>query len=319
MKVESLPPVFAQYTGKVEYIQQVNPTEWSSTCIACGGKIHEDRSWPDRCRWFTSGNPVGWCRVCHKLFWPDKAEGYKPPTSQELKDWQDKRIQAEQERKRSAERALEGLRSSKIWQQYHDKLTQEGRAYWLKRGIPESLQNYWKLGWDDEYLLHFQNETYLTQSATIPLFGLGWQPVNVKHRLLQAPENAGKYRYEIHGQPQTSFITNPDIPLDGLVYAIEGEIKAMVTWLTLADRNVRMIGLPGCTPSAEAIAPLAQAERIILVFDPGAEDAARKMAMTLGVKRCRVLIPPMKIDDAILATKPTKQELGKMLAMANPI
>lgn len=319
MKVDNLPPVFAQYTSKVEYIQQVSPTEWSSTCPICKGSIHDDRSWPDRCRWFTSGNPCGWCRVCGKLFWPDQAEGYKPPTPAELEHWRQERVKAEQERKRSAERALEGLRSSKIWEHYHSQLGRDGRAYWTKRGIPDSLQNYWKLGFIDEYILKFRDESYLTQSATIPIFGLDWQPINVKHRLLQAPENAGKYRYEVHGQPQPSFICNPDIPLDGLVYAIEGEIKAMVTWLTLADRNARMVGLPGCTPSGEAIAQLAQAERIVIVLDPGAEEAAQKLAITLGVKRCRVLIPPMKIDDAIIAIKPTKQILGKLLATAQPI
>jgi len=322
MKQEcALPPEWRCLEGKVRYVVQHSPREYSCSCVKCGGDVHADGDWPDRCRLFVDAHPTLWCRRCGLVAFPNSFgdDKYAKPTPQELEKWRTERVQAEQDRKRSAERALEGLRSSKVWQHYHDQIGREGRAYWTNRGIPESLQNYWKLGWIDEYILNCHDETYLTQSATIPIFGLGWQPVNVKHRLLQAPDNAGKYRYEIHGQPQPSFICNPDISLDGLVYAIEGEIKGMVVWLTLADRDVHMVGLPGCTPSSEAVSQLQQAERVVLVLDPGAEDAARKLAIAIGVKRCRILIPPMKIDDAILAIKPTKQELGRLLNMAEPI
>lgn len=195
----------------------------------------------------------------------------------------------------------------------------DGRSYWRGRGIPESLQDYWKLGWIDEYILQFRGDSYMGQSATIPIFGASWQPVNVKHRLLHTPENAGKYRYELRGQPQPLYLCNPDLALSGQVFAIEGEIKAMVTWLTLDNRETAVVGLPGTNPSQEAAEQLAEAERITLVMDPGAEDAAMRLANTLGAKRCRVLITPQKIDDAILAIKPTKRELHNLLRTARPM
>lgn len=319
MRETSLPPLFAQYGAQVAHIQRHSATEWSSTCPACKGDIHEDGSLPDRCRWFTTGKAVGWCRRCGKLFWPDQAPDYKPPTPAELEYWRQERVKAEQERKRSAERAIENLRSGRIWEQYHRALNAEGRDYWRERGIPDSLQNYWKLGWVDEYMLQYAGNDYMGQSATIPIFGRDWKPLNVKHRLLHLPDNIGKYRYELRGQQQPLYLTNPDLPLDGVIYVIEGEIKAMVTWLTLANRDARVVGLPGCTPNADILAQLALAERVILVMDPGAEDAALKVAQVIGIKKCRVLIPPMKIDDAILALKPGKQELERLLATAAPI
>jgi hypothetical protein len=315
----SLPQIFAQYTPLVSYIQQHSATEWSSSCPACKGDKHDDGSLPDRCRWFTSGKSVGWCRRCGSLFWPDKAPDYKPPTPAELEYWRIERVKAEQERKRSAERAIENLRSSRIWEQYHKALNNEGREYWRQRGIPDSLQNYWKLGWVDEYMLQYAGNDYMGQSATIPIFGAGWQPLNVKHRLLHLPGNIGKYRYELRGQQQPVFLTNPDAALDGQVFVIEGEIKAMVTWLTLADRNTKVVGLPGITPSNEALTVILSAERVTLVLDPGADDAALRLANIIGIKKCRVLIPPMKIDDAIMAINPSKTELANLLATAQPI
>lgn len=316
-----LPPEWRCLEGKVHYVVRHSPKEYSCSCPKCGGEVHADGDFPDRCRLFVDAHPTLFCRRCGLVSFPDAFgdSGFEKPTPAELEHWRVQRVQAETDRKHSAERALANLKDSRVWEQYHRQLNNDGRKYWRERGIPDSLQNYWKLGWIDEYLLSFKDETYLTPSATIPLFSAGWQPLNIKHRLLYPPEGAGKYRYELYGQPQPLFLSNPDIPLDGLVLVIEGEIKAMVAWLTLANRETRVVGIPGCSPSQDVISQLMQAERIVLVLDPGAEEAARKLALTLGIKRCRVLIPPMKIDDAILAIKPSKQELGRMLNMALPL
>ncbi len=255
------------------------------------------------------------------MAYPDQFgdDRYGKPSEQEIRRWREKRIAEEEERKAKAERALQFLRSSRVWEQYHRELNTAGRAYWRQRGIPDSLQNYWKLGWKDEYILRHDGEEYMGQCATIPIFADGWQIVNIKHRLLYFPDNIGKYRYELSGQPQAMFLANPDIELGGQVYVIEGEIKAMVTWLTLDDKDACVTGLPGCNPPEYIISKLNAAERVILVLDPGAEDAAIKIAKSIGVKKCRVLIPPVKIDDGIIATKPSKQELRAYLRTATPI
>lgn len=316
-----LPPEWACLAGKVSYICQHSNTEFSSSCPFCGGEIHQDGSYPDRCRLFVDTHPLLYCRKCQRVAYPDQFgdDNYGKPSEAEMLAWRQKRITEEEERKAKAERALEFLRSSRIWEQYHKALTPEGREYWRGRGIPDSLQNWWKLGWQDEYMLKRDDEDYMGQSATIPIFAKDWQVVNVKHRLLYFPDNIGKYRYQLSGQPQAMFLANPDIEIGGQVYVIEGEIKAMVTWLTLDDKEACMVGLPGCTPSADIVNQISKAERVVLVLDPGAEDAAAKIARTIGIKKCRVLIPPVKIDDGILATRPSKRELGAYLRTAVPI
>jgi hypothetical protein len=324
IKNVTLPPDFAQYASQVEYIQQHSPTEWSSTCPSCKGDLHQDRSWPDRCRWFTSGKPVGWCRKCSSLFWPDKLEGYSPPSPQELEKWRLERVASEESRKRSAVRAIENLQASKIWLRYHAMLGKEGRAYWRARGVPDSLQDFWKLGFIDEHMITYKDESYLAQSATIPIFGANWEAANIKHRIINAPEGYGRYRYEQSGLPKPFFLTNPDGKLDGQVFAVEGEIKAMVTYATLGDDSVQMVGLPGVTPDAEAMALLDKAERVVLVLDPGADirtapdkpSPMERMAAIIGNKRCRVIMTPLKIDDGILEIKPTKRELWNLLKQA---
>lgn len=314
----TLPPDFAQYAGLVRYVQQVSDTEWSSSCPSCGGEVHQDRTWPDRCRWFLSGKHNGWCRRCGSLFWPDQAPGYTPPSPEELERWRREREQAELDRKRSAERALEHLRQDRVWLRYHERLNDYGRKWWEGRGISPKLQDWWRLGWRPDWIIAVGGKDYLTDSATIPLFDKGWQALNVKHRLVAPPPSIGKYRYELAGQPQPAFIANPENDLTGDVIVVEGEIKAMVVWATLRDVDARVVGLPGTHPSGDVISRLSEAERVTLIMDPGAQRAAWAIVKQLGRKRCRVLIPPVKVDDGILAADLTREDVLAMLRSAVP-
>lgn len=315
-----LPPEWRCLEGRVRYVQQVSDVEWASECLQCGGDVHPDGEWPDRMRIFADGKPLLWCRRCGMVKYPDQLgdRQYKRPTPEELEQRRQEILAREMERKRSAERAIEHLRNARLWETYHKGLNVSGRSYWRQRGIPDSLQNYWKLGWIDEYMEHYGDDDYLGQSATIPLFAKGWQAVNIKHRLLHMPDNIRKYKYELRGVPQPLFLANPELDLTGHVYAIEGEIKAMVTWLTLADRKAVVVGLPGATPSAEIIGQFANAERVTLVLDPDAREQAAKIAAAIG-RKCRVLIPPMKIDDGINELRPTRRELLRLLECAQVI
>jgi hypothetical protein len=316
-----LPPEWKCLEGKVSFVCKHSNVEYSSSCPKCGGAVHADGSYPDRCRLFVDGHPTMWCRRCKTVSYPDQFgdDRYGRPSPQEIEAWRQKRIVEEEGRRQKAEQSLAFLRSSRIWERYHRALVAGGRDYWRTRGIPDSLQNWWKLGWQDEYVLHRNDEDYMGQSATIPLFDNAWQVMNIKHRLLYFPDNIGKYRYEIHGQGQPLFLANPDVKISGQVYAIEGEIKAMVTWMTLDDKNACVVGMPGCTPNQDIIAQIGGAERVTLVLDPGAEESAVKIAKEIGVKKCRVLIPPVKIDDGILAIRPSKRELAAYLKTAVPI
>ena len=314
----ALPPEWRCLEGKVSFVCQHSDTEYSASCPKCGGQQHPGGEYPDRCRLFVGEHPRLYCRRCGLIAFPDQFgdNTYSKPTPDEFEKWRQDRIAAEEARKRSAERALENLRSSRLWEVYHRQLATDGREFWRRSGIPDSLQNFWKLGWEDEYIFEYQDERYMSQTATIPIFGEKWQPINIKRRIIQVPEGAGKYRYELTGLPQPIYLTNPDLKIGGRVIVIEGEIKSMVVWLTLAERDTCVVGLPGCSPSAEILSQFGKADSVVLVLDPGAEEAARKLAQIIGAKKCKVLIPPVKIDDGILAVRPSKRELQNYLKAA---
>jgi len=269
--------------------------------------------------WFLDSTPLGHCFRCDTTFWPDKANGWIAPSLAEMEKWRKRQEQVQLERKAKAESALVQLRSGHVWEQYHQLLDDQARAYWQKRGIAPSYQDWWQLGWRPRWSFQQPDGSWLhTPSATIPLFGPDWQPLNVKHRLIDPPPNRGKYLYELSGLPAPLFRCDPENDLAGPVLVVEGEIKAMVVYATLDDTKARVVGLPGVNPAPHIIEELAEAESLILVGDPGARLQVWKLTKQLGRKRCRVLIPPVKCDDGILASGMSGNELRALLRNAVP-
>ncbi len=316
----SLPPVFTQYAGQVIDVQQVSDHEWSSSCPACGTEGHNDRTPSDRCRWFINGKPVGWCRRCNTLFWPDADKAWLPPSLAELAAWRQKQIETAEARKRSVERELANLRQSEVWERYYEQLDDTARTFWRTRGIGDAWQSFWRLGWDTEHSFYNNGTEYRLTTATIPLFSHDWQPLNIKHRIINPPADFDKYRYEIAGQPQPLFLTDPDKELTGHVYCIEGEIKAAVTFAWLEDGRATIVGLPGKNIGANVQADLAKAERLTVVLDPDVTlEACHKLVGQMGGQRTRVLVTPVKIDDGILRERPGKKDIECLLRQARRI
>lgn len=311
-----LPPVFAQYTPLVAYVQQVSAKEYSSSCPNCGGTVHEDGEWPDRCRWFNDETPLGWCRQCNQIFWPNKAPGWEPPSLEQLETWRKERERREILRRESAQRALENLRSSRLWEQFHAQLDDFARAYWYRRGIPDSMQSFWKLGWVYNHPFWRADTEFHWNAATIPIFSQGWQCQNIKLRLEPTPMEYAKYRYLTSGTNGLLWLANPDAEVAGHVIAVEGEIKAMVVALYAGERIGVTVGLPGITPSQEVLNSLGRAEKITLIADPGAGKQALDIARKLGLSRCWLLIPPCKIDDGILASSLTDRDVQVLIRSA---
>lgn len=311
---DPLPPVWSCLQGKVHFVRQVTAKEYSCSCPRCGDSGHVGSDFPDRCRLFCDDHPTLFCRKCGLIGFPDQFGGndYPKPSPAEMEQWRQKQVAAEEARKRSAERALTHLRSSHLWEQYHASLDDVARLYWQQRGIPNDWQDFWKLGVNYEY----RTGDRVTPSVTIPLFDHDWRILNIKHRLLEPPANTGKYRYEVSGQGQPMFLTNPTVPLSGHAIAIEGEIKAAVTYIRMGDKAACIVGLPGKHPSPEIVAQLAACERVTLVLDPGSEKDVIKLAKEIGVGKCRAVICPQKIDDGILAAKLTPREIKSMLRSA---
>jgi len=294
MRACDLPAPFLALHGQVQFVQQATRSEFSSSCPKCGGDQHPNGEYPDRFRMFTEGKILGWCRRCGYLWFPDMA-GDSRISPEELDRFRQEQKERAEARLRSAQRELELLRDSKLWERYNSMLGERERAWWRGRGIPDVWQELWEFGWD-----HQRN------AATIPLFAPGGECVNIKLRLMD--ESAGRYRYHLTGQPAPLFLCDPDADMGGHVIAVEGEIKAAVTWITLDDSHTTVVGMPGLNPSPDVKRQLAQADRVTLVLDPGADKRGPdgwspmgRLVKDIGRDRCSVLIPPCKIDDMLLA------------------
>jgi hypothetical protein len=315
-----LPPQWACLEGRVRYVQRHSAKEYSCSCPKCGGEVHEGGEWPDRCRLFIDNSPRLWCRRCGLVAFAgsfEKNATFGRPSPEQLEKWRQEQIVREEARKRSAERALAHLRDEKLWEKYYNESGTIGKAYWLKRGIPQPWQDWWGLGWCADYTTWEAGQPYHTASATIPILDAHRELLNIKHRLIVPPASGGKYRYELTGQGANAlFLADPDASLTGQVVAIEGECKAMVVKATLDDMTT-VVGLPGMTPGPAIIKVLSDAESVVLVLDPGSQAQARKLSGEIGRGKTKVWIPAAgKVDDNILEMGATKYDVQRWLSMA---
>lgn len=209
-----------------------------------------------------------------------------------------KRLEAEIEK---AQIALAELRELQSWLRYHANLDDASRVMWEARGVADWYVDWMKLGYDPEHTF-WAGQNYTSPTLTIPIYEpTTWNVLNVKHRILgEASEQLGKYRPEKSGLPATVFPASPDLPISGRVIAVEGEIKAMVTYVTLADANVQVVGIPSKNPSEAIIKQLQKCDDLVLCLDPDAD--ARSVAHEIG-KNVRVMELPDKIDDYIIVNQ----------------
>ena len=316
MRPSPLPPEWQCLEGKVHHVQQVSAKEYCCTCPTCGGSVHQSGEWPDRCRLFVDDHPTLFCRRCGLVAYPDQfGDGqWTPPTPQELEAFRQKREESEAARLRSAERALTHLRDTKLWEQYAEMSGERGRQWWEGRGIPYPFQVLWNFGWD------YDLSRWGCASATIPLFDRAGECVNIKHRL--EDDSKGRYRYNITGEAPL-FLCDPDVSLENHIIAVEGEVKAAVTYITLDNPNACIVGLPGLNPSQSITDTLAQADRVTLVLDPESDrpgkdgwSAAGKLVKAVGRDKCKLLVPPSKVDDGLLASQSDRWDMRRLLRQA---
>jgi hypothetical protein len=253
------------------------------------------------------------CRNCGLVAFPNNFGADYRQISQEERDrWVKEQIAREEARRRSAERAICFLRDNCIWEKYHQQLDKSSRSLWSLRGIPDSLQDFWMLGYDGDHKFWAKGEEHSSPTLTIPLFDYGWQPMNVKHRLLNPVTDKDKYRPEVSGITQGLFLTDPDTEVGGQTLVVEGEIKSMVVATTLGSQLGNVVGMPGKTPGKRVVEQLSQSDSIVIVADPDGREATWELCKAIGRKKCRVLIPDErmgKIDDWINKYHPSSDEL----------
>lgn len=303
-----LPPQLHWLQGKVGEVRKKTKQELCCSCPRCGGK--------DRLCIFLDPPVRVWCRQCGYFKFADANE---PIDQSKVDAWLERQKKREEERKRRAVRALKNLRRLELHRKYHKLLYEHDCNYWQRvRHLPQYLVDYWCLGYDPAHYIAAGPDSFKAPTATIPLLApKTGELLNLKHRIIKPEhEDYGRYRYEIAGQPSPPFVCNPDEDLDGHVIAIEGEIKSMVTFATLDDSSLRIVGLPGATPGQHIVDMLSDAERITLVMDPGARKQAWDLAKALGTERVWVLVSPLKIDDGIIEAGMDKHDVRELLRQA---
>ncbi len=318
--LDSLPSVFARYASQVQFVQKHGPNRWSSTCPKCGGEKHLSGALPDRCIWTPvgkNGKASGYCFQCKTTFWPDSDDDANlDPTERRLRALEREQARQAAEQQAMADRLArvelyeaerQKYEQGRLWEQYHDQRGEVGKRYWEQRGLNDFWQDYYQLG-------YWPNSQWHAATATIPIFGKDYHPVNMKHRLIGVEQ--GKYRYHIQNGGTPLFLCNPEADIAGHVYAIEGEIKAAVTYSRLEDANAVIVGLPGVAASEETIAPLKQADRVTLVVDPGAHEQGIELARKIGISKCYMLEPADKIDDGLLAGDIRGNDVKRILSTA---
>jgi len=219
-----------------------------------------------------------------------------------------------QEKINQAQKALEELREARRWVIYHDALTENTRALWRARGIPDDWQNFWRFGYAPACPTFTRSA-----SLTIPIFTPGQtDPLNIRHRLLSPTDPHDKYRPERAGFPALPFYSDPDLPIDRAerVIVVEGEIKAAVTLLTIDKPLWQVIGVPGKEAFRTVADKLQGHDGVWLIPDPGAVEDWRVYASSVGA---RLITLAGKIDDMLNAGQMDRQDIFGMLDQARHV
>lgn len=319
---DQLPVQFAPLAAKVHYVHKKSSNEYSSSCPDCGGSPHADGSMPDRFIMLINSTATGkafaFCRRCGLKWWEDKEKG-NDLTPEQKRAWimeQEKRAaDALREAESQYKRTLSLLSSEKHWLRYHENLTAETRKLWRYRGIPDSWQDRWCLGYCNSFSAWVGDTEYLTPSLTIPIQEKD-QVLNIRHRLINPPYPHDKYRPERKGLGTPPFLANADLAYDAERFlVVEGEIKAGVTYIAMDDKNLQVIGVTGTNSWENVVSKIAKKETWVC-FDPGAEKHARDFAKAVNGK---VFSLPVKIDDAIIAGSLEKKSILGMMRSARAI
>lgn len=199
-----------------------------------------------------------------------------------------------------AQKALTDLREARAWEKYHAELeaSDDARLMWANRGIPDVWQDLWRLGYCDRFTVNTRDGQLITPTLAMPIFGPGWELLNIRHRLLNPINPKDKYRPDRAGLPAAPFMADPDLGTEAENYLIvEGEIKGMVVYITLDSTHWQVLGIPGKSWFPH-IAPKLKGKRVVICFDPDAETEAAQAAKDTGGK---VIKLQDKIDDLINA------------------
>lgn len=251
----------------------------------------------------------------------ERLGGGKPISSEEARAAaEDRRKRAEvyeAQKKAEYQQALDELHKARAWERYCDNLCdcRDARQLWRSRGIPDDFQGYWELGYCPDFIYRHDDQTYHSPSLTIPIFNGEEMPANIRHRILKPVDPNDKYRPERSGLRALPFMADYMDPEHDHILIVEGEIKAMVTYICLDSGEWQVYGIPGKQAFRE-LAERVKGHQIWIAFDPDAREQAESAARMVNG---RLVHLAMKIDDAINEGYLDKAHLRHLLTMAGSV
>lgn len=329
--MREIPPpveVLQAFPG-IEFRQTARDEWHATTCPRCGASGKPDG---DRLMIRTDGTDPrtgkprmrAWCRQCKYFAWVDQPS--QQISAEEIALYRAIRAREEQIRAEERARKIAEFSSDELFREYHRRMTETQRTYWREAGIPDDWADWWQLGWTPARTFSHNGEPFVSEAYTIPIFAPAqmsadsttWAAVNCQYRISNPPEGAGKYRQE-PGLPAAAFVARPDwvdVLGDGRVCVVEGAKKAAVLCVNqIGGQEVQHIGIPGARSWAGVPELVRGAERVYIMLDPDAQEAARDLAHEIG-KPARVVTLPAKPDDMITQYGATAQDFAAYMRQA---
>ncbi len=221
------------------------------------------------------------------------------------------------------EKAIADLETAKIWEQYHTNLKAmpEHRRLWQMRGVPNAWQDIWKLGYSPEFTIWEEDKgswkpAWKSPTLSIPVFQPGWKIATIRHRLLKPKDPDDKYRPDRSHLGAHPFVANPEMGFKGPVLVVEGEVKAMVSYITADMPGLQVIGIPGKRQFINFAGMLTEADPVYILPDPDGMGYGIRMAEILGLEHCRMIRLPVKIDDAVVNGVLDRRDFRRLLQFA---
>lgn len=300
-----LPPELSRFSNFPD-LKYVTNGEWSAGHPGCTAPASTSRT-SDRLRLFAANGTTGarvWCRRCGWLAFADELDDsnrHRPNPVHEAERRQ--RLADEAAR---MEARIKELQESAYWRGFHDGMTEAHRQLWQKEGIGQQLQDRFMLGYTKNQQYVYGGESYVSPALTIPVFGVGWTPINVQYKLLAAPPEHGKYRYT-SGLGSSLYLSDPDVAPGGRCLLVEGAKKCIITYERLvlgAQMFDYVVAVPGLTPKLELLDQLCACDEVVVALDPdawvpGNRHALRRIAKYMREHEMRgnFIQLPAKPDD----------------------
>lgn len=225
-------------------------------------------------------------------------------------------LRAEHEK---TERLIQELQRTAKWLEYNRIREENTRSQelWQAQGIPKRWQDFWYLGYCNKFTANTQSGLWTTPTLTIPVFQNDWDNVrDIRHRLLNPPVPNDKYRPETPGVGSNLFFADPIKMYDAeRILIVEGEKKAMVTYLTVNQPDLQVIGIPG-KKSRKMLFDQFNGQDVWVWLDPDAHAEAEELARNINAKMIKMYF---KIDDAINNGILGKRDIYKLMVGARRV